>query len=364
MESERIIALEQALTEMQAKDAETQNKLDNLIHHLTVLTTQSTTATQPVEQTSQSPPTTPIPFTAPRHRGPAPALPSEFDGDRTKGLAFLTSCQIYIRLCPDNFSDEQAKIVWAMSYMKSGRAARWAARVFKWEEVRKTPSFPNWEGFRDEFKKEFCPAHTEATAINRLESTAYFQRNRSVDAYLDEFIDLIVEAGYTDAKTVVIKFRKGLDPQIQNAIATMTNGRPSDMDTGGWYGAARTIDENKATNEAFRSSYRSPAVTQTSTQAPSRPAFNALKFPAPKPSGPSPGNPVPMDVDAARKKLACYRCGSLEHLSNRCPLRFDIRNLSVEELQEHLSYRLAELDVAPMEPEPEEEKEDFVPNDE
>ena len=115
---------------------------------------------------------------APQHRGPTPALLSEFDGDRTKGLAFLTSCQIYIDLCPDNFLDEQAKIVWAMSYMKSGRAGRWAAHVFKWEEVRKTPWFLDWEGFCDEFKKEFCLAHTEVMAINRLESTAYFQRNR------------------------------------------------------------------------------------------------------------------------------------------------------------------------------------------
>ena len=67
-------------------------------------------------------------------------------------------------------------------------------------------------------------AHTEATAINRLKSTAYFQWNHSVDAYLDEFIDLIVEAGYTDAKKVVIKFCKGLDPQIQNVIATIVRG--------------------------------------------------------------------------------------------------------------------------------------------
>ena len=82
---------------------------------------------------------------------------------------------------------------------------RWAARVFKWEEVRQTPWFSDWEGFCDEFKKEFCPAHMEVTAINRLESTTYFQRNCSVDAYLDKFVDLIVEAGYTDAKMVVIK---------------------------------------------------------------------------------------------------------------------------------------------------------------
>ena len=86
---------------------------------------------------------------------------------------------------------------------------------------RQTPWFSNWEGFRDEFKKEFCLAHMEEMAINQLESTTYFQRNHSVDAYLDEFVDLIVEAGYTDAKTVVIKFCKGLDPQIQNVIATI-----------------------------------------------------------------------------------------------------------------------------------------------
>jgi len=49
-----------------------------------------------------------------------PALPSEFDGDRTKGMVFLNSCQVYIRLCPNSFTDKQAKIVWAMSYMKAG----------------------------------------------------------------------------------------------------------------------------------------------------------------------------------------------------------------------------------------------------
>ena len=44
-----------------------------------------------------------------------------------------------------------------------------------------------------------------------------------MDDYLDEFLDLIVESGYTDSKTLVIEFRRGLDLQIQNAVATMTN---------------------------------------------------------------------------------------------------------------------------------------------
>ena len=59
--------------------------------------------------------------------GPPPALPLEFDGDRTRGMAFFYSCQMYIWLCPDLFSDDQAKITWALSYMKVGRAAKWVA---------------------------------------------------------------------------------------------------------------------------------------------------------------------------------------------------------------------------------------------
>ena len=154
-----------------------------------------------------------------------PALPNEFDGDRSKGTTFLQSCQTYILLCPESFSENQVKIIWVLSYMKSGQAAKWAACVFKWEEENAGDSrFLDWDNFKLEFRKEFCPANSEASAINKLESTTYYQRTRSVDDYLDEFLDLVVESGYTDPKVLVVKFRRGLDPQIQNAVATMANG--------------------------------------------------------------------------------------------------------------------------------------------
>src|SRR6202789_1442450 len=153
-------------------------------------------------------------------------------------MAFLRSCQTYIRLCPNNFSDQQTMIVLVLSYMKSGRAAKWAARVFRWEEENsELYRFCDWEHFRREFKEEFCPAHTDIAAINRLESVAYFQNKRSINEYLDEFMDLVTEAGYTDNKTIVVKFRRGLDPHIQDAIATMTSGRPSDEIPSLWYNA-------------------------------------------------------------------------------------------------------------------------------
>jgi len=210
MESERIVALEQALSELQTRDAQTQQKLDLLITHLTPKDRPPT----PPKRDSPSPTRR-----NPANRGPPPALPSEFDGDRSKGMAFLRSCQTYIRLCPDSFSDDQMKIVWALSYMKTGRAAKWAARVFRWEE--ESPGsyrFVDWEDFRQEFKAEFSPAHTDIAAINRLESVSYFQNKRPVDEYLDEFLDLITEAGYTDPKTIVVKFRRGLEPRSPESL--------------------------------------------------------------------------------------------------------------------------------------------------
>ena len=127
----------------------------------------------------------------------------------------------YMRLCPDSFPEEQTKITWAL-YMKSGRAAKWAERVFHWEEKNSGYlKFLDWDEFRKEFRKDFCPAHSDVAAINKLESTMYYQKSRSVGDYLDKFVELIAEAGYIDPKIVVVKFRKGLDPQIQNTIAMM-----------------------------------------------------------------------------------------------------------------------------------------------
>ena len=99
------------------------------------------------------------------------------------------SCRTYICLCPESFDNDITKIVWAMSYMKSGHAGRWATREFEHEAASKdqTLRFMDWLDFEDEFRKDFLPLNSEATAVNTLETTAYFQGKRTVDDYLDQF---------------------------------------------------------------------------------------------------------------------------------------------------------------------------------
>ena len=146
--------------------------------------------------------------------------------------------------------------------MKSGWVAKWSEQIFLWEEEHDGYSkFLNWEEFHKEFQKDFCPAHSDVIAINKLEFTSYYQKSWSVDNYLDKFVDLIAEVGYTDPKTTVVTFQKGLDQQIQNTIATMAYGHPSDASPEDWYEAAKNVDQNCTANEAFKLAYWAPGPT-------------------------------------------------------------------------------------------------------
>jgi hypothetical protein len=142
-----------------------------------------------------------------------------------------------------------------MTYMFRDRAQRWVTRIYDWEMLPANAGvnyFVDWDDFRASFRKEFFPLHMEAVATNTLEGNAYFQGTRNVDDYLDEFQDLISESGYTSPKTIVVKFRRGLNMKIGDAIATMAVGRPDDLDPEGWFEAAVRIDQAQATNAAFR----------------------------------------------------------------------------------------------------------------
>ena len=297
-EEARFCAIEQACADSLAVQENTQRQINTLLkgfQHLEKLM-QANIPTPPQIRS-----TNPTPIqAAPTGQPPPLELPSEYDRNHSRGQSFLTSCQMYIHLCPDLFPSEHIKITWAMSYMKSGQAAKWAERVFEWEERHEGYSkFLDWEEFRKEFQKDFCPAHSDVAAINKLESTGYYQKSRSVDNYLDEFIELVVEAGYTDPKTTVVKFRKGLNSQIQNTIATMAFGRPSNASLEGWYKAAKNIDQNCAANEAFKLAYRTPrpAPVQTAPIPVQEIAQNILRPPPASHTHPTLGNPIPMDIN-------------------------------------------------------------------
>jgi hypothetical protein len=123
--------------------------------------------------------------------------------------------------------------------MKSGRAALYANSILRNEASRHVPSFLSWRDFEGGFTSKFCPKNEATAALTKLESTRYYQGRKAVDDYIDEFSELVEEAGYVDGLSIVMKFRRGLDRDIQDRIAELVQGRPEDDDPEGWYSTAR-----------------------------------------------------------------------------------------------------------------------------
>ena len=93
-----------------------------------------------------------------------------------------------------------------MSHMKTGCAGRWATREFEHKAKSGHLCFIDWVNFKEEFQKDFMPLDFEAASVNLLETTLCFQGRQSVDDYLNQFKDLIEVSGYSDPKTIVVKF--------------------------------------------------------------------------------------------------------------------------------------------------------------
>jgi hypothetical protein len=66
--------------------------------------------------------------------------------------------------------------------------------------------FASWHNFTQEFAMTFCPENKATTALMRLKSNQYYQGKRNIEAYIDEFKDLIDLSRYTDPITIVLKF--------------------------------------------------------------------------------------------------------------------------------------------------------------
>jgi hypothetical protein len=239
-------------------------------------------------------------------------IPSYFDGDRVQGRAFLTSCELYISLTQSDFVNEQVCIHWALLYFKGRRVASFAEHIF-WQKLQSGKMcFASWHDFTEEFASTFCPENEATTALMRHESNRYYQGKQNVEAYIDEFKDLVDLSSYTDPITIVLKFHRGLNSMTQDRITESGMDRPGDMDFNGWFKAAQRLDLNHLANEAFHLASRCPpthsAPTPTTYAIPPCTPFSFLHSHPPTTVTPAAMHTpscalhprIPMDVDCIR----------------------------------------------------------------
>jgi hypothetical protein len=131
---------------------------------------------------------------------PSVSLPSLLHPSQLRSVLH----SLWIKLVnPDNF----AGIHWALSFFKSGRAATFAECIVRQEMRTGVIAFADWTDFTSEFMSTFCPENEATSALMCLKSDHYFQGQRNVDTYIDEFRDLVDMSSYTDPIAIVLKFR-------------------------------------------------------------------------------------------------------------------------------------------------------------
>jgi len=279
---------------------------------------------------------------------------------------------LYLHLAPEQFSCDEEKIFWTLAFFKDRCTARWSENLFRQETDTSIFPIQSWADFKQQFRNQFFPVNAEADTINALEGSTYYQGNRTVDDYLDSFLTLVSDAGYTDPWTLVVKFHQGLRMNIQSQIATMPFGRPADTDPEVWYAAARRIDQAWLTNEAFQSMLQSMTMAPTCSALPRSTPLSMFCLPqsTPPPVPPRPAlsvlsGGVPMDVDTVWKTRSappqgCYRCGEPNHLVKDCPHCLDVRKLIAEQWEELIKDLMALKDAAAEEEVGSFPEEDFV----
>jgi hypothetical protein len=79
--------------------------------------------------------------------------------------------------------------------------------------------FASWDEFGEEFLAAFCPENEATTALMQLELDCYFQGKWNIEAYIDEFKDLVNLSGYTNPIAIVLTFCHGLNSTTQDRIS-------------------------------------------------------------------------------------------------------------------------------------------------
>lgn len=341
----------------------TQNQLDtnSRIEQLTDVIHQLLDA----RNATPAPPPAAVKTTESTKRRVKVASPPDFDGSRHLGRAFLNNCKLYLELNADVFTNDHQRIHWALSYFKSGRAARFADRVLRAEKDQ-VALIETWTDFEREFVQRFCEVNERVNALTRLEGSAWHQRGMHIDDYIDTFEELVALAQLQTDVGLVMKFRRGLNGTLQDKIAEMPDA-PGLDNLDAWKSTARRVYQNMEANRAFTSGPRltsqtnpSRVILPTKTILP-RASAPPIFIPAPplktteaaanRPKG---DDPIPMEVDATRQRrplpIVCFRCREPGHRANECPRRFDVRSLieslEVDERQELLETLLVEADLA------------------
>lgn len=223
--------------------------------------------------------------------------PETFDGTKKEARSFLRSIKQYIRVKADKFKKEEEKIIWAMSYMPKGEAARFADRIYnEYIDLNKTLTFKEWE---EKFKDQFMSADFAKDAM--VELTKLEQGTNAASDYNNQFRALMLEAGVTDNLAIRNIYRTNLNTGLAGRMTNLVD-MPETLEE--WMTITAQLDKQWRHYRELR------PEPKTRSFQPFRPK---KKF------GRSRAMLTEKEKEDYRKAGKCFSCGQIGHRSFECP---------------------------------------------
>ncbi|KAL5522052.1 hypothetical protein ACEPAF_1908 [Sanghuangporus sanghuang] len=153
------------------------------------------------------------------------AKPQDFDGEHGY-VDFKRELRPYVYASESEFRTSKAKIMFALSYMKSGTAASWAESYTSGaiDEHGRIAFKDTWDAFLKKLDTSFDDPARSQKAFERLD--AMYQGDLNADEFFNKFDICRVDAGLaTEAhdEWLMSRLKRALNPKVVEGIMRLPN---------------------------------------------------------------------------------------------------------------------------------------------
>ncbi|ESK81872.1 hypothetical protein Moror_5443 [Moniliophthora roreri MCA 2997] len=137
-----------------------------------------------------------------KNKGSKVAALDPFEGDRKEMKRFLMEVEIYLRMHPTEYDNDEKKCLFLLSYLQGKNTEAWKkTQSWKIFEPKSGEDVLTFSKLKDEFKKHYLPADIQAEAQIKIEEAKMTDR---ADNYVNDFRVMADESGYDDQALIYI----------------------------------------------------------------------------------------------------------------------------------------------------------------